>query len=321
MKFASVMILVLAAAAGQATPPESATSGTRKSGTLKTAAEKGTGDRTVIESALVTVIEEAEIPAQVEGLLAAVEVREGKLIEPGGVVARIEDAEVRLTHERARTEFDIARKQAENDLRVRVARKSTDVARAELRRAEESVEKVKKSVSDTELDRLRLAAEKAALEIDQAIHEQEVAGLTSRLKEIEMELARQAVDRRVLTSPISGMVVQVNRHQGEWVQAGKTVVRVLRVDRLRVEGFVAVKNLTGELGGRRVTLTVDLPGMPGTIFEGSVVFVSPEVNPVNGQVRVWAEVDNPKLLLRPGIRGSLTIHPAAARTAKRENVE
>jgi macrolide-specific efflux system membrane fusion protein len=98
-------------------------------------------------------------------------------------------------------------------------------------------------------------------------------------------------------------------------------VRVLRVDRLRVEGFVPVKQLPGELEGRRVTLTVDLPGKPGAIFDGSVVFVSPEVNPVNGQVRVWAEVENPKLLLRPGIRGSLAIHATAAQTANREIVE
>ncbi len=85
------------------------------------------------------------------------------MIEAGGIVARIEDAEARLTHERARTEFEIARKQADNDLKIRVARKSTEVARAELKRAMESVEKYKKSVSDTELDRLRLAAERAEL--------------------------------------------------------------------------------------------------------------------------------------------------------------
>jgi len=241
------------------------------------------------------------------------------MLEVGAVVARIEDAEVRLTHERARTEFEIARKQAGNDLKVRLARKSTDVARTELKRALESVEKYKKSVSDTEIDRLRLAAEKAELEIEQALHDQETARLTSRLKEIEMELARQAVDRRTLTSPISGMVVQVNLHQGEWVQPGKTAVRVLRVDRLRVEGFVAAELLSGDLVGRRAALTVDLPGKAGAVFEGAVVFVSPEINPVNQQVRVWAEVENRQLLLRPGLRGTLTIHPDAAQTAKREN--
>jgi multidrug resistance efflux pump len=318
MKLASLLILALAAAASQAPPTENTKTGVRKTGAEKSAAAPG-ADRTVIESALVTVIEEVEIPAKVEGVLAAVEAREGQMVEAGAVVARIDDVEARLTHDRARTEFEIARKQADNDLKVRLARKSTDVAKAELRRSLESVEKYKKAVSDTELDRLRLAAEKAELEIDQALHEQETARLTSRLKEIEMELAKQAVDRRALVSPISGMVVQVNSHQGEWVPVGKTAVRVLRVDRLRVEGFVLAKNLTGDLMGRRVTLSVDLPGKPGSIFEGSVVFVSPEVNAVNGQMRVWAEVENRKLQLRPGLRGNLTIHPETAQTAKREN--
>jgi macrolide-specific efflux system membrane fusion protein len=279
---------------------------------------KNAGEPTVVDKALVTVIEEAEIPAKVDGALAAVEVREGQAVERGAVVARIEDDEVRLTHERARTEFEIASKQAKNDLKVRIARKSADVARAEHKRAVESVEKYKKSVSETELDRLRLAAEKAELDIDQALHEQETAQLTGRLKEIEMELAKQAVDRRTIVSPISGMIVQVNQHQGEWVQSGKTVVRVLRVDRLRVEGFVLAKKLTGDLVGRRTTLTIDLPGEPAATFDGTLTFVSPEVNAVSGQVRVWAEVENRKLKLRPGLRGALTIHADAAQTARRD---
>jgi macrolide-specific efflux system membrane fusion protein len=320
---ASLLFIVFVAASlsAQTGTPKSdgARSAPDKSAADKSAAEKAGGDKMVVKSALVTIIEEAEIPAPVEGVLSAVETREGQMVDAHAVVARIEDAEVRLTHERARTEFEIARKQAGNDLKVRLARKSTDVARAELKRAIESVEKYKKSVSDTEIDRLRLAADKAELEIEQALHEQETARLTSRLKEIEMELANQAVDRRLLTSPISGMVVQVNLHQGEWVQPGKTVVRVLRVDRLRVEGFVAAELLSGDLVGRRATLTVDLPGRAGVAFEGAVVFVSPEINPVNQQVRVWAEVDNRQLLLRPGLRGNLTIHPEPAQTAKREN--
>jgi macrolide-specific efflux system membrane fusion protein len=30
------------------------------------------------------------------------------------------------------------------------------------------------------------------------------------------------------------------------------------------------------------------------------VFVSPEVDPITGQVRVWAEIDNREARLRPG---------------------
>lgn len=275
-------------------------------------------DKLVLESALVTVIEEVEIPAKVEGVLATVEAREGRMVDAGGVLARIEDTEARLAHERARIEFEIARKQAGNDLKVRVGRKTAHFARIELKRAQDAFDKIKASVSETELDRLRLAVEKADLDIDQAIHEQESAQLTSELKQTEMKLTQQAVDRRAIRSPIAGMVVQVNSHSGEWVPAGKTVVRILRVDRLRVEGFVHAGLLVGELVGRKVTLAVDLPGTSGSEFEGTVVFVSPEADPVNKTVRVWAEVDNKKLMLRPGLSGNLTIHPETAATARRE---
>lgn len=296
MLSSSLFLVVLAAAAGQA-PAKS--------------------ERLEVDSALVTVIEEAEIPARVEGVLAAVSAREGRMVEAGANLARIEDAEVRLTYERSKIEHEIARKQAQNDLKLKIAKKAAEVARLELKRAVESVEKYKKSVSETELDRLRLAAERADLEVEEAVHEQETAALTASLKETEMELARQALERRAIASPLFGMIVQVHVHQGEWVQAGKTVARVLRVDRLRVEGFVSAKDLTGDLVGRRVTFSVDLPGRPAAEFEGAMVFVSPEVNPVNSQVRVWAEVDNKRLTLRPGLRGTLTVHPEQSKTAKK----
>ncbi len=162
----------------------------------------------VLESALVTVIESVEIPAKVEGVLASVEAREGRMVEAGAELARIEDTEAHLTHERARIEYEIALKQTKNSLKVRLAKKASEFAKTELKRAQDAFDKIKASVSETEIDRLRLAADTADLEIEQAIHEQETALLTSRLKETEMQLTQQAVDRRTIRSPISGMVVQ-----------------------------------------------------------------------------------------------------------------
>ena len=46
-------------------------------------------------------------------------------------------------------------------------------------------------------------------------------------------------------------------------------------------------------------------------FTGQVVFVHPEVDPVNGQIRVWAEIVNRDALLFPGDRGLLTFGAAA----------
>jgi macrolide-specific efflux system membrane fusion protein len=271
-----------------------------------------------VESALVTVIELAEVPARVEGVLAELTAREGQLVADGAPLARIDDAEPVLTLKRAAFEFDIARKQAASDIKIRVAKKAAELADVELKRARESIEKYKKSVSETELDRLRLAAEKALLDVDQAVQDQQIAELTMQLKQTERELAESAVDRRRIRAPLAGMIVQIHKHRGEWVEPGQTLLRILRVDRLRVEGLVNIRKITGDLIGRRATLAVDLPGRGAGEFEGAVVFVSPEVNPVNGQVRIWAEVENRDLVLRPGLQGELTVHPEAARTAKRE---
>ena len=64
------------------------------------------------------------------------------------------------------------------------------------------------------------------------------------------------------------MVVQIKRHRGEWVQAGESVVRVLRLDRLRAEGFVpqAARRVAV---GRPVTVQVDLPGQPEAAVQAS----------------------------------------------------
>jgi macrolide-specific efflux system membrane fusion protein len=103
------------------------------------------------------------------------------------------------------------------------------------------------------------------------------------------------------------MVVQVNRRRGEWVEPGEMVVRILRLDRLRAEGFLKARYLSGDVEDWRVTLTVDLPGRPAAELPGEVVFVSPEIDPVNSQVSIWVEVDNEDLRLRPGMRAKMTI--------------
>jgi macrolide-specific efflux system membrane fusion protein len=171
------------------------------------------------------------------------------------------------------------------------------------------LERYPKSISETEVDRLRLAAQKAALAVEQAEFELQAAQDACRLRQAELELATHHVERRKIIAPLSGMVVEVNRRRGEWVEPSETVFRVLRLDRLRAEGFLHADQLREALIGRPVVLRTSFPGNQQAEFPGTLVFVSPEMSPVNGQTRMWAEIENPKLLLRPGMRGSLLIQP------------
>lgn len=265
----------------------------------------------------ITPHEQVEVPARDAGVLVSLAVREGQVVAVNDTLGQLDDVESQLAVQRSQLERDIAVNLARNDIRVRFAKKSAEVAQAEVKRANESIEKFPKSVSATEVDRLRLAAERATLEIEQAQLELSTAQLTAQLKENELQLAKRQVSRRRLVAPQAGVVVQVHRKHGEWVEPGQPVLRLLRVDRLRASGFVDAKRAHTLKPGTPVTVSVELPGLRETSFSGQLIFVSPEVDPVNGQVRFWAEIENRDATLRSGLQGVLTV--SEAKPAERRN--
>jgi len=268
-----------------------------------------------IESAQLTLIEHADISASEAGLLGSLVVKEGETVDAGSTLARIDDRDAKLIRERAETEMEEARSLAENDIKVRFAKLSAAVADAELKRARESNETFPKSVSQTEIDRLKLLADKSVLEIEQAELDLQQARRSLRVKEHDLARASLALERRHIVAPFPGMVVQWKKQPGEWVEPGTPVMRLIRINRLRAEAFVASQALPKNLVGRPATLIVDTPSSGSSQkstskHPGQLVYVSPEVDPVNGQVRIWAEIDNSDLSLRPGQTATLLIGPA-----------
>jgi multidrug efflux pump subunit AcrA (membrane-fusion protein) len=260
-----------------------------------------------VEEVLLAPIQEVEVPAQEAGLLQRVLVGEGVLVKQGDLLAQIDDTDACLLKIRAEIELDNARRNADNDVKARVASKSADVAQAELQRGLESQNRYPKSVSETEIDRLRLTAEHAKLQVEQAKYDLETAQLALRVQENQLQQAARQVERRKILAPVSGRVVQIFRQPGEWVEPGQAIARVLRIDRLKAVGAMDGIRLASDPTGRAVTLRVDLPQRGPVEFPGRVTFVHSEVNPVNGQLDFWAEIENPNLQLRPGLRASLKI--------------
>jgi RND family efflux transporter MFP subunit len=267
-----------------------------------------------ITSAVIKVVEDVAVSSAEAGLVTKLLVREGQMIKQGEPLAALLDSTERLAVERARLEAEIAARKSTNDINVRYAKKSTEVARAELARSEESNVKYPKTVSDSELDRQRLVRERGELEVKQAELELDVAAITQSIRNNELRTAQEMLDRRTIRAPLQGMVVELHRHAGEWVQPGDTVARILRMDRLRVEGFLPAKHAQRELIGRKVKVKIAAADvLPGATtgkpqeFEGEIVFVSPEIDPINSQVRIWAEVNNRDLQLRPGMTATLAL--------------
>lgn len=273
---------------------------------LSLAARPVSAETIRIESVGVTLLDKADVPAQEAGVAADVRVREGRIVQAGELLVQLDDVDRQLELQRSQIERRNAAEVAANDVKVRLGRKTLELAEVDLRRAEESNQQLPMSVTKSQLDRLRLGVERARLEIEQS--EQEVAAAKRAWEAADqaVRIAESGVQRRKVVSPIAGVVVEVGVRKGEWAQPGETVVRILRTDRLRVEGFVPAARVTKSWTGKGVVLQVAAGGNADK-FPGVVTFVSPEANPVNGQVRVLAEVDNAQGTLRPGLVGALTI--------------
>lgn len=226
----------------------------------------------------------------------------------GGAIALIDDREQTMHADVVRQDLSVARQESQSDIRVRLAKKENKVAEAELQRATSVNADLPNTVSAKEVDRLRLALERTELEIEHAGFEQDLLAAKLKRMEADLALAQHLVDRMKIVSPLAGVVAEVHKHTGEWVDAGEPIARVVRVDRLRVEGYVGVADALAGLVGRPVTIQARLPDGSSTSATGQVVFVSPEAEPVDAKVRFWAEIDNRAYRLRPGLTASVVIH-------------
>ena len=262
-----------------------------------------------VQSVRIKLIEKVDVPARLAGVVKEVLVKEGDMVDADALLARIEDDEAELSLQRKQLEFEVARKQTKNVYDLRSAEKAQRVAERVLERANQAVAQIANSVSSSELDRYQLEADQAQISADRARFELETARLTVAVRENDVASARIKLAWHRIEAPIRGYVVEIMRRRREWVQPGETVLRMIRVDRLRAEGFVRAADVKGELRNAPVTLSVEMPDKTRAGFRGQVVFVSLEINPVNGQQRIWAEIENPNLRLKPGLRASMTVRP------------
>ncbi|RMG34254.1 MAG: HlyD family efflux transporter periplasmic adaptor subunit [Planctomycetota bacterium] len=275
----------------------------------RTAADAPAGTKDVIRLAdcRVQLIDQVVLASDRPGILDFVEPEEGDYVEAGVQVAGLKD-------EVARAALAVAKHKMENDVQKRYAEKASQVAQAEYEKALETNRRVPGTVPDIEVRRLKLAAERTLLQIEQATHEMVEARLT-----YEQTLADLKTYR--VEAPFAGVVTRIYKRKGEAVRQGDPILELVSTRRMRVEGYLDVQHAWTVKPGHTVRVKLDVPGVDlpveSEVFEGRVVFVDKSVQPVTRKVRVWAEVTNRDDLLRAGLTATMEIFPndrvAAAR--------
>jgi multidrug efflux pump subunit AcrA (membrane-fusion protein) len=268
---------------------------------------------------LVMVIEQAQVPAQEAGVVVGVKVKDGQAVTKGETVIQMDDAIAKAERDKAQGELDAAATKASSDIDERYAIKAEGVAYYKWQKYVEANRKAAGAVSDVDVKGSQLDYERAHLQIEQSKIERKISEYTAAAKSAEVAAAKEGIAHRQIKSPLDGVVLEVIPHEGEWVKPGDTVVQIVRMDRLKIEGHLnSSKFLPHEIRDRRVTVSVTLPGHPEPVqFTGKVTYVSPldEIAPGGtSQFKVRAEVENRLVpgttadwLLRPGFTATMTI--------------
>ncbi|NIP84958.1 MAG: HlyD family efflux transporter periplasmic adaptor subunit, partial [Planctomycetales bacterium] len=270
-----------------------------------------------IPDCYVTLLEDVELPAEVAGVVLVLKAQEGNDVEAGELLGNIDDRQARANYKLAKIELQSAEDQAASDVSIRFARAQEAVAKAELQAAEDANQRRPGVIPPAEIRRLELSVTRATLGIEQAQMDKDLLKYTVDANEARLEVAKDEVLRRQIRAPMDGRIVEIRRSKGEWVHPGDPVLRIQRMDQLRVEGYVNInQHSRQQVAGRSVVAKVDLGGGRTATFNGKITFVSPE-NLAGGDYRVRAQLNNKKekngdWLLFPGQKATLIIGELAA---------
>jgi multidrug efflux pump subunit AcrA (membrane-fusion protein) len=255
--------------------------------------------------------DEVLVPAQEPGALKELPVREGQQVKKGDLLAQIDDMIPQAQVDVAKAKLYAAIEQANSSVAVDYATAGYETAKGELRVSEAANQKTAGSVTDVRMEELKLKCTEMYLSIKKAETDRRVAACQAHVANAEMKAAEANRDHRRISSVLDGEVVELTKHVGEWVQAGDALMRLVRLDKLRIEGSVAAKNyLPSELQDQPVSISVELAHGKKETFTGKVVFVKPVVA-TGGEYDVRAEVENRKengaWVLRPGLVAEMSI--------------
>jgi len=190
--------------------------------------------------------------------------------------------------------LEIARTQAKAEGRITAAQAEVDLQQERYNKLEPLVRRG--TSSSAELARQAASLKKAQGNLTMAMEEIKTAELDA--VRIEAELRR-----RILTSPIDGVVTEITKDVAEpvtasMIQQDSYLVRVVQLDRIKSIAHIPAELVRDLSVGD--TLQVRVLGKGERLFEGTVEFVSPIINPATSTVRVRLVLDNSEEALRSG---------------------
>ena len=243
------------------------------------------------------------LPAKEAGEIQKMNFKEGDFAPAGQLIAQINDENYQLLLEQAIIRAQIAVDAASDATSTLAAKKKYNVAKIEANKTARLARSGSKSESDKMMSTFN--KEIAFSEMQAAENNAKNAFKEANLALSEKRSVEARIARHRMQCKFDAYVVEVLKHEQEYVQPGDDVLRLARMDRLWVQSVVDTKELNAhELKNRKVTVTIDMARDETAQFEGVIKVVGLE-RQGPGLLMVKAEVVN-----RP-VNGHWILHPDA----------
>jgi Cu(I)/Ag(I) efflux system membrane fusion protein len=122
----------------------------------------------------------------------------------------------------------------------------------------------------------------------------------------QVERSGKVQPNLTLTSPIGGVLQELDVRTGMTVAAGETLARVNGLSSVWLAAAVPESEAGLIVVGQPVEAR--LPAFPGTVLKGTVSAILPETNPDSRTLRVRVELPNPDGRLRPGMTAQVHLN-------------
>ncbi|MBI5664638.1 MAG: efflux RND transporter periplasmic adaptor subunit [Nitrospirae bacterium] len=230
---------------------------------------------------------EAEVKAQVSGLVSEVFVTEWVRVKKNGPLARIDLSETEALVKKAAASVESARA---GHLQAQVNAQRAEREKARMQKLREFGLATQQNYEDTESE---AEAAKAGVEAAMA----QIGAAEEELRSLQARLSKGMV-----LSPMDGIVsmrdVNVGDLAGE-TGANKTLFKIVDNRTLKLTASVPSVDMASIKVGDSLTFTVD--AIPGRTFSGKVMYINPSVDEADRSVKVIAEVINTSGELKGGL--------------------
>jgi RND family efflux transporter MFP subunit len=249
------------------------------------------------------------IGAKVAGRVATAEVDLGDFVREGDVLARLEDADLKLLVAQAEAQLAQARAgvgltgdqseetiQRENSPVVRQERAVLDEAKANLARLKLLDEQKAATRADLEAAAALVAVSEARFASSLNAVEEKLA--TIRLRRAEWQLTRENLEHAVIRAPFDGLIQARQAAAGSYLRVGDPVVTLVRIDPLRYRGTVPERLALQLRNGQEVRVKLDGVAEP---LVTRVARISPALDEMSRALVFEADIPNADGRLRSGL--------------------